>query len=96
MSDSREAACLTSSHQYGLQRHHRCSKAGQWRQDHRHAQPGRQVAQRFSTIDEGSTVNFFGMLAFHVNSKAFGSANSPDQPDNGIDFSSVRLEVLPK
>ncbi|MCW5615197.1 MAG: polysaccharide lyase family 7 protein [Rhodocyclaceae bacterium] len=59
------------------------------------SQEGKLLSE-FSTIDEGSTVNNFGMLAFHVNSKAFGSANSPDQPDNGIDFSSVRLEVLPK
>jgi len=48
----------------------------------------------FSHFDEGSKVNNFGMLAFHVNSKTFGSASSPDKPDNGVEFSNVRLEVL--
>ena len=57
---------------------------------------GGAVLSEFSTVDEGSTTNNFGMLAFHMNSNAFGSSNAPDQPDNGIDFSSVKLEVLSK
>lgn len=48
----------------------------------------------FSYTDEGSEVNNFGMLSFHVTSKTFGASGSPDKPDNGIDFSNVRLEVL--
>ena len=48
----------------------------------------------FSYVDEGSEVNNIGMLSFHVNSKTFGSSGSPDKPDNGIDFSNVRVEVL--
>ena len=47
----------------------------------------------FRYLDEGSTVNNFGMLAFHVNSKTFGSSSSPDKPDNGLDFTRVTLEV---
>jgi len=50
----------------------------------------------FSHIDEGSDVNTIGMLAFHVNSNTFGSSKEPDTPDNGIDFSNVRLDVLEK
>jgi hypothetical protein len=49
----------------------------------------------FSQIDEGSDVNKVGMLAFHVNSKTFGSSKEAGTPDNGIDFSNVRLEILP-
>ena len=48
----------------------------------------------FSLIDEGSDTNNFGMLAFHANSKTFGSSKKKDTPDNGIDFSNVRVEVL--
>jgi hypothetical protein len=47
----------------------------------------------FSHIDEGSDVNTIGMLAFHVNSKTFGSSKDSGTPDNGIDFSNVRLDI---
>ncbi len=48
----------------------------------------------FSYLDEGSEVNDFGMLAFHVNSKTFGASKDPGTPDNGLTFSDVRVEVL--
>jgi len=35
------------------------------------------------------------MLAFHVNSKTFGSSKKANTPDNGIDFHNVKVEVLP-
>ncbi len=54
-----------------------------------------EVLSAFSLVDEGSEVNNFGMLAFHVNSKTFGFGNKVDAPDNGLDFSHVKLEVLP-
>jgi len=50
----------------------------------------------FSYEDEGSNVNNFGMLAFHVNSKTFGSSSAPGKDDNGITFSQVKLEILPE
>lgn len=53
------------------------------------------VLSNFSLVDEGSDVNNFGMLAFHVNSKTFGSSKKKDTPDNGLDFQSVKVEVLP-
>ncbi len=56
---------------------------------------GGEVLTEFSQFDEGSDVNNFGMLAFHVNSKTFGTSKKADTPDNGLDFSNVRLEVLP-
>lgn len=52
------------------------------------------IMTTLSYVDEGSEVNNIGMLSFHVNSKTFGSSGSPDKPDNGIDFSNVRVEVL--
>jgi len=53
------------------------------------------VLSEFSIIDEGSETNNFGMLAFHVNSKTFGSSKKIETPDNGLDFSNVKVEVLP-
>lgn len=47
----------------------------------------------FSFTDEGSETNNFGMLAFHVNSKTFGSSKKTDTPDNGLDFTDIKLEV---
>lgn len=35
----------------------------------------------------------FGMLAFHANSNQFGSSNTAGDPDNGIDFSNIRVET---
>lgn len=55
---------------------------------------GNKLLTEFSVMDEGSDVNNFGMLAFHVNSKTFGSSKKKDTPDNGIDFSNVKIEVL--
>ena len=53
------------------------------------------VLSNFSIVDEGSDTNNIGMLAFHVNSKTFGSSKEKEQPDNGLDFSNVSVEVLP-
>lgn len=52
------------------------------------------VITSLSHVDAGSIVNNFGMMAFHVNSKTFGSSSSPGKPDNGIEFSNVKLEIL--
>ena len=52
------------------------------------------VLSEFGFTDEGSDVNNFGMLAFHVNSKTFGSSKKKDEPDNGIDITNVKVEVL--
>ena len=49
---------------------------------------------RFSFEDEASNVNHFGMLAFHVNSKTFGSSSAPGKADNGLKFTHVKLEIL--
>lgn len=53
-----------------------------------------QVLTTFGVLDDGSDINNFGMLAFHVNSKTFGSSKTPDEVDNGLDFSRVSIEIL--
>jgi len=35
----------------------------------------------------------FSFLGFHVNSSTFGSSSSAGDPDNGIDFSNIKIEV---
>jgi hypothetical protein len=37
-----------------------------------------------------------GMLAFWSNSGLFGSSSTPNTPNNGIDFSNVRIEIVPE
>lgn len=59
------------------------------------SQDGKLLSE-FSHTDAGSDVNNFGMLAFHVNSKTFGSSKKKDEPDNGLDFTNVKIEVMDK
>jgi hypothetical protein len=47
-----------------------------------------------STTDTFDSADF-GMLAFWANSNMFGSASSPNSPDNGIDFTNVTIEFIP-
>jgi len=59
------------------------------------SQDGKLLSE-FSHTDKGSDVNNIGMLAFHVNSKTFGSSKKKDTPDNGLDFTNVKIEVMDK
>ncbi|MFW2589741.1 polysaccharide lyase family 7 protein [Sagittula sp. SSi028] len=52
------------------------------------------VLSEFSHLDEGASQTTFGMLGFHVNSKTFGSSKTPDEADNGVDFTKVSVEIL--
>ena len=52
------------------------------------------VISTFSISDKGSDLSTLGMLAFHVNSKTFGASKERDTPDNGLDFTNVRIEVI--
>ena len=52
------------------------------------------VMTAFRHADTDSLVNNFGMLSFHVNSRTFGSTSTPGRPDNGIEFSRVKVEIL--
>ncbi|MEL6682732.1 MAG: polysaccharide lyase family 7 protein, partial [Pseudomonadota bacterium] len=48
----------------------------------------------FSHVDGEGIQDTVGMLAFHVNSKTFGTSKDINTPDNGLDFSNIRVEVL--
>jgi hypothetical protein len=51
-------------------------------------------AASFSANDTFDSPSF-GMLAFWANSNVFGSSNTPNTADNGIDFSNVTIEFVP-
>lgn len=57
------------------------------------SQDGKDLSE-FSFVDEGSDFNHVGMLAFHVNSKTFGSSKKPGTVDNGLDFNVITLELV--
>jgi hypothetical protein len=48
----------------------------------------------FTTSDATASTTTFGLLGFHVNSATFGSVNTVNTPDNGIDFSNITIELL--
>lgn len=52
------------------------------------------ILSEFSVTDDGGDLTNIGMMAFHVNSKTFGSSKAKDTPDNGLDFSRVTVDVL--
>jgi len=45
--------------------------------------------------DTSGIANHFGLLAFWANSGNFGSSGTIGQPDNGIDFSNIKIEYTP-
>lgn len=56
---------------------------------------GGKVLSQFTALDAGAKITNIGMLAFHVNSKTFGSSKKKNTPDNGIDFKNVKVEMQP-
>ncbi len=46
------------------------------------------VTDAFDSVD-------LGFLGFHINSNQFGSTNAQGEPDNGIDFSNIKIEFIP-
>lgn len=49
----------------------------------------------YTNIDSTIDSDTFDFLGFHVNSNVFGSTNAQNTPDNGIDFSNIRIEFIP-
>ncbi|MEM7457528.1 MAG: hypothetical protein AAF456_24555, partial [Planctomycetota bacterium] len=47
----------------------------------------------FSVIDDTFASASFGFFGFHANGSTFGSSNAAGDPDNGIDFSNIAVEV---
>ena len=56
---------------------------------------GANLLSTFSVEDATVSTATFGMLAFHANSNTFGTSNTPNTDDNGIDFTNVRVELIP-
>ncbi len=58
-----------------------------------------EVSGTLDGISHAQTTTFdsidFGFLGFHANSNKFGSSNSAGDPDNGLDFSNIKVEFLP-
>jgi hypothetical protein len=48
----------------------------------------------YTASDASASTTSFGMLGLHANSLTFGSVNTVNTPDNGIDFSNIQIEVL--
>src|SRR5204862_3573399 len=56
---------------------------------------GTTLLSTFTTSDATPSSSTFGMLAFHANSNIFGTSNTPNTANNGIDFSNIKIELLP-
>jgi hypothetical protein len=48
------------------------------------------------TVMDAFDSDKIGMLAFWANSNIFGSSGTPNTPDNGIDFSNIKVEFVPE
>ncbi|MDZ4657555.1 MAG: PEP-CTERM sorting domain-containing protein [Bythopirellula sp.] len=46
----------------------------------------------YTATDASGIASTFGMLAFHVTSNVFGSVNTVNTPNNGIDFTNIKIE----
>jgi hypothetical protein len=53
---------------------------------------GSGVLSTFTTSDSSPSATAFDLLGFHVNSGIFGSSNTPNTANNGIDFSNITIE----
>jgi hypothetical protein len=53
---------------------------------------GAALLSTYTGTDTNKIVSTFGMLAFHVTSGTFGGAAGTPHPDNGIDFSNIKIE----
>ncbi|MCA9237574.1 MAG: hypothetical protein KDA44_19005 [Planctomycetales bacterium] len=53
---------------------------------------GAGLLSTYSTSDPTGTIGSLDVLAFHANSRIFGSTNASGDPDNGIEFSNIKIE----
>ena len=56
---------------------------------------GASLLSTFTASDATASTTSFGMLGFHANSNTFGSSNTVNAADNGIDFSNIRIDFIP-
>jgi hypothetical protein len=53
------------------------------------------VLSTFTTSDTTPSTTTFDLLAFHANASVFGTANTVNTANNGIDFSNITIEFVP-
>ncbi len=51
------------------------------------------VLSTFTSSDSTPSTSTFDLLGFHVNASIFGSSNTVNTANNGIDFSNIKIEV---
>jgi hypothetical protein len=54
---------------------------------------GSGVLSTFTSSDSTPSTSTFDLLGFHVNAGIFGSANTVNTANNGIDFSNIKIEL---
>jgi hypothetical protein len=54
------------------------------------------VLSTFTTSDASPSASTFDLLGFHVNASIFGTSNTPNTANNGIDFSNITIEAIPE
>jgi hypothetical protein len=57
---------------------------------------GASLLSSTTVSDVSGIVSNIGMLAFHPNANIFGSSATVGAADNGIDFSNIKIEVVPE
>ncbi|HUK82731.1 MAG TPA: hypothetical protein VLZ12_08905 [Verrucomicrobiae bacterium] len=57
---------------------------------------GNTLLSTWSQSDSSGIVSTFGAIGFHVNANIFGSTATPNTVDNGIDFTNIKIEVIPE
>jgi hypothetical protein len=57
---------------------------------------GASLLSSTTVSDVSGIVNNIGLLAFHANSSIFGSSSIVGAADNGIDFSNIKIEIVPE
>jgi hypothetical protein len=55
---------------------------------------GNTLLSTFTTTDASASTSAFDVLGFHANSNIFGSTTTAGNPDNGIDFSNIKIEYI--
>ncbi len=53
---------------------------------------GTNLLSAWSVSDASGIVSTIGAIGFHVNANIFGSSSTVGQPDNGIDFTNIKIE----
>jgi hypothetical protein len=56
---------------------------------------GASLLSTWTVSDASGIISTIGALGFHVNASMFGSSSTVGAADNGIDFSNIKIELIP-